>query len=590
MSRSGDFRRVGRPARLALSLGLAMAGSAGSATAQDGTPVAPTRGVYRVPIGPVTSPVPRSALPAEGAPVVVEPVVEGEPEANPGLPDGIQVVRFAGPEGLKVEVLGPASEPVPVGDGKGLGTFGLKVGVGYKLRLSNLPDRPGVELYPTIEVVGHLHRPAKIDPGKYPIRVVFGVEDLVDAADSGRLVTQVVYLEDPEQALPIKLDKDEPPIVTLNPAEEPLKVASALGRVMAILRIGARRPTQAELTAPIGDGLAGTPCPFTTTEGSRCGLPCGPVRGTPPPAGRPWLPKDEYLCDGGDHAMPVHFGGNGGLAGLDPRDAVVIFRDKDRPRVLPTNTVCLYAPRFATVRVVSGANENLIVQGPRLSEQLERQATANGQQGPKRLAQNAAAETGRHRARASGLAGRTFAGEHTELQVLSGYNTLVGVRGGVGVQGLGRVDKQVRALGNRSTTGPVLLNRPEAVVMTGIVEGAGQTVMTWTPNETVGVEPPAKRPGISIIKQVSADQAESGDEVTFTIRYKNMGNTPIHAVSLVDSLMPRLEYIAGSAQGPARTVFTAAPNAGGSLELRWDLPGELSPGSEGYVEFRAVVR
>ena len=40
------------------------------------------------------------------------------------------------------------------------------------------------------------------------------MDDFDDVADRGRLVTQVVYLEDPEQALPITLPKDEIPVVT----------------------------------------------------------------------------------------------------------------------------------------------------------------------------------------------------------------------------------------------------------------------------------------------------------------------------------------------------------------------------------------
>ena len=67
--------------------------------------------------------------------------------------------------------------------------------------------------------------------------------------DHGRLVTKVIYLEDPEQAIPIKLPKDQIPSVTLNPTERPLKVAQALGRVMAIVRIGGRRPTVEEINA-----------------------------------------------------------------------------------------------------------------------------------------------------------------------------------------------------------------------------------------------------------------------------------------------------------------------------------------------------
>ncbi len=65
-----------------------------------------------------------------------------------------------------------------------------------------------------------------------------------DAVDRGRLVTKVIYLEDPDQAIPLKMAKDEVPVVTLNPTEPPLRVASALGRPVAIVRIGGRRPTE----------------------------------------------------------------------------------------------------------------------------------------------------------------------------------------------------------------------------------------------------------------------------------------------------------------------------------------------------------
>jgi hypothetical protein len=61
-------------------------------------------------------------------------------------------------------------------------------------------------------------------------------------------------------------------------------------------------------------------------------------------------------------------------------------------------------------------------------------------------------------------------------------------------------------------------------------------------------------------------------------------------VSIVDSLMPRLEYVPKSATGPAGTIFSAGGNSAGSVELRWDLPDALRPGVEGTVSFQAVVR
>ena len=441
-------------------------------------------------------------------------------------------------------------------------TVGLKVGVGYRLRVTGIPERPGVEVFPAVEIVGHLHRPAGADPGKFPIRIVFALDDLYDAADRVRLITQVVYLEDPDQALPVKLGKDEPPSVALNPAEDPLKVASALGRVMAIVRLGARRPMPQEMGQPIADDLPRGGCPFTTSVGARCALPCGPVCGTPPPIGKPWLPRDEYLCDGGDRGMPLHFEGEGGLRGIDPRDALVTFNTGDRPRILPTNTVCLYAPRFASVRTSIGPNESLSVTGLAGQESRQSQAEALMRQGPKRLLQQSSAETSRHRARASGLASRVFAGEHSELRVLSGYDNASHLAGRVLVQGPEKIKGRVKMQGNRGTERPIAMKTAESAVITGIIEGAGQTVMTWTPRETVGVEVPPNKPGLTVIKQVSAADAEPGDVVTFTIRFKNMGNTPIRAVSIVDSLMPRLEYVPKTALGPAGTVFTAGREQG----------------------------
>ena len=584
MSRTGWNRRValaGRPARLALPLlGLAIAAASGSS---------PSRALGQQQPPP---PVPLTA-PATAEAPAISPSAPGVVVATPAVPvlaPDVQVVRFQGPEGVRVEVLGPAPEPVTPGDGKGLATFGLRVGVGYKLRVSNLPERPDVELFPMVEILGHLHRPTGIDPSKYPIRVVFRMEDIEDAADHGRLVTQVVYLEDPDQALPVKLGKDEPPYLTLNPAEEPLEVARALGRVMATVRIGGRQPSSEELSGPSGIGMAYAPCPFMGPDRGPCKLPCGPVCGTPPPAGRAWMPRDEFLCDGGDHGESIHFAGEGGLLGIDPRDAVVQFTADDRPRVLPTNVVCVYAPRFASVRVTVGVNEALNASTALMNELIQRQELAAARQGTKRLTLAQAAELSRLRLKATGLQTRVFASEHSEVRVLGGFDNVTAINTGKMVQAPDRRTAVQVAGAIRERLKAEAIKSAESAVITGVVEGAGQMVMTWPPREVAGVEVPPRKPGLAVVKRVDAEEAEPGDTLTYTIQYRNMGNVPIRAVTVIDSLMPRLEYVAGSAQGPANTIFTYGENKAGALELRWDLPGAIAPGAEGAVTFRAVVR
>lgn len=586
----------------------------------------------------VVSPAPVVVTPA---PVVVTPETPGSAMVGPpqvidggfqalALPPQVQVVRFQGPEGVRVDVLGPVPEPVPIGDGKGLLTVGMRVGVAYRLRLSNLPSRPGAELFPVVEVVGHLHRPPGIDPGRYPIRIIFSPEDLADAVERTRLVTKVIYLEDPDQALPLALPRDEIPTATLTPAEEPLRVAAALGRVMAIVRLGGRTPTPEEMAGAESLGALGGRCPFSGPSGGRCELPCGPVRGTPPPTGRPWLPKDEFLCDGGDHGMPLHFGGDGGLAGIDPRDAAIQFRRPtmdqlrprfeqlkaqrdagtisettyesevrrlerattgvNRPRVLPTNLVCIYAPRFAEVRTTIGPDQNLTVQPLAGLENLQRQQTRILPIGPNRLIQNQTPEMNRHRSRASGLIARQRAGAHEEIRILNSADTVVHLAGHVLPVGPEIAKGRQKPALMGETVKLNTIKTAESAVVTGIIEGAAQQIMAWKPQEIAGVEVPPNRPGLAVIKRVNVNEAEPGDVVTFTIQYRNMGNTPIASVSVIDSLLPRLQYVPGSARGPAGTVFTAGENQAGALELRWDLPGTIAPGAEGSVEFQTTIR
>lgn len=577
MRLQGTLGRAGlSPARIAQPLAVALA----AALAPDAT-WAQTPALTPVQPPAASAPEAAPAAPVEGVPVI---------------PPYIQIVRFQAPEGVHVEILGPNAEPIPLpaDPAAAAGVFGLKVGVGYRLHITNLPNRPGAELYPVIEIVGHLHRPNGVDALKFPIRIVFTEDDLIEAADRGRLVTQVVYLENPDLALPIALPKGEIPIVTLSPGEEPLKVAAALGRVTAIVRIGGRRPTAEELNGEqmlgAGMGEASTArCPFTGADGGPCQLACGPVRGTPPPPGRPWVPRDEYLCDGGDHAEAAHFGGDGGLAGIDPRDAVIQFSDR-RPRILPTNTVCVYAPRFAEVRVSIGPNENLVVERAARAQKLEAQVALDARQISRRLVWNQAPEANRDRVRPSALRGWQFAGVHSELRVLTEYDVMTHASGHTWIAKTDVVRIRQKTIRLQHEVPPLTIKTAESAVATGIIEGAGQMVMTWPAREAVGVETPPNQPGLAVIKRVNKGEAEQGDTLTFVIQFRNMGNTPIRSVSIVDSLLPRFEYVAGSAQGPKDTVFTAGENRVGSTELRWDLPGVLKPGAEGSVSFQVLVR
>lgn len=118
--------------------------------------------------------------------------------------------------------------------------MGVRVGHLYRLRVSNMPDLPGVEVYPTIEIIDRLHPPA----GKkhdFPVPIHIDRDD-IEAALNGNLVTRVVYVEQPQLAAPFALDESTR-VRTLLPAQNVLEQADRYGRPMVIVRIGGRLPS-----------------------------------------------------------------------------------------------------------------------------------------------------------------------------------------------------------------------------------------------------------------------------------------------------------------------------------------------------------
>ncbi len=584
-------------------LAIAACGTAGAASAQEAiAPPAPAPAGVPIHLEPGTAPAAAAAGSAVVGPGETVPGPAMAPSGMPVLEPDVQVVRFQGPPGLTVEVLAPTPSPVPAGDGGGIITVGLKRGVGYRLKIGGIADRPGRELYPVIELVGHLHRPEGVDAGKYPIRVVFNQEDLDDVGDKARLLTKIIYLEDPDQAIPFHLPKDQVPVLTISPSEPPLRVAQALGRPVAIVRMGVRKPTIDEIQAgQAGDlgldwaaSIGSGPCPFLNSSGAKCGLPCGPVCTPAPRPKQPTLPRDEYLCDGGDRGTPAAAGPSGSVGGIDPRDTVVGFdiglKGRIEPRILPTNVVCIYAPRFAEVRMSTGPNQTIDVQHVNTDKQLSKFSQYNGNAWAKKLVQNQDAQLVRERSRAMGLKGRNSPDETSNNRGPSAMKGDVMTITNLQLQNSelaqnrqkpGQLSKKIRLEGIKTAEGPVV---------TGLSESANEAVRVWAPHQMTGVEVPPDRPGLAVIKRVSAAEAEPGDKVSYVIFYRNMGNTPISNVSIADSLLPRLDYVKGTSRGPEGTRFSSAMNRVGSTELRWILPGVLAPGAVGHVSFDAIVR
>jgi hypothetical protein len=118
---------------------------------------------------------------------------------------------------------------------------GLEIGPVYRFRITEIPEHPGLEVFPTVEMVDRLYPP----PGKalkFPVPVELTLDELVMAAE-GRFVTRVIYIEDPQLALPVaEKAGGETRWFDVRAGDDPLVTADRLGRPIAILRMGGRVP------------------------------------------------------------------------------------------------------------------------------------------------------------------------------------------------------------------------------------------------------------------------------------------------------------------------------------------------------------
>jgi len=120
---------------------------------------------------------------------------------------------------------------------------GMQIGVPYRIKLANLPDHfRNQECYPTIEIIDRTYAPVGLER-RFPIPIVFNEDDLRLATD-GLLVTRVVYVEDPQQALPGKQMPGDQLWHDAGPKANALEVADRLGRPVAIVRLGGRTPNE----------------------------------------------------------------------------------------------------------------------------------------------------------------------------------------------------------------------------------------------------------------------------------------------------------------------------------------------------------
>jgi uncharacterized repeat protein (TIGR01451 family) len=312
----------------------------------------------------------------------------------------------------------------------------------------------------------------------------------------------------------------------------------------------------------------------------------GPWR--PPGIACPW-PDDEYIFDGGDNDGEVKVRDDGSLLGLDPEDTVAHYDTLDgRTIVKPTHRVCIYAPRFAAVRQVTVAYNEIQPIKPggvempiKLVRQDDVQPVSTTVQPVQPIADigQRAPVTFLEELPPVGLVAQTVV--RAVQDRYKPYEDFSIIKMGI-------IQENEAAFVHKCIAAAITWTSDVGVQV--LVEGRRASALEkdQRAEATYSVEP--GKPCFRVCKVASATSALPGEIVEFTIRFDNIGEQPIGNVTIVDSLTTRLELLEGSGQCSRKADFSSKPNEVGSLILRWEIKEPLNPGQGGIARFKCRVR
>jgi hypothetical protein len=180
-------------------------------------------------------------------------------------------VRFVRPSGMRVTwfTQGPDGKPsfssTPI---EAPGRYNFLQAAIYRLKLSNIEGRPGLEVYPTLEVVPTNHR-TEAFLAHSAVPVEFTPEDF-DQVAAGNYVVKVIYLPAPQFQELAASAPDEIVSTRLEPGQDPIVEAQRRGNILLVIRLG-----NIDLEAPN--------TPSMDTPGPLGGVPMMPHGLTPGP-------------------------------------------------------------------------------------------------------------------------------------------------------------------------------------------------------------------------------------------------------------------------------------------------------------------
>lgn len=304
------------------------------------------------------------------------------------------------------------------------------------------------------------------------------------------------------------------------------------------------------------------------------------------------LYADEYIFDGGDRALSAAMHTN--RSGLDTEDTVAAFADHTGElRTTASNKVAVYAPRFGSIRTVTGLVADT---------KVDKAAGAKDNLAAGNLKTGKAAQENVH---------DTVLYELEKRDRLDGMKASTPPMQARRTENAGQNRKVDEGHEGRAYSSPGAFNRHDSFVLaqqmqnasawtrdqfpviTAVTTNASEITANFKVQQTIGVKDERETRGnVHIVKLADRELAQSGDTITFTIRFQNTGDFDVYEVAIVDNLTPRLDYTGGSARiddnHPGEV--TVEPNGEGSSILTFRLDNPLKGHESGTITFEATVR
>jgi len=356
-----------------------------------------------------------------------------------------------------------------------------------------------------------------------------------------------------------------------------------------------------QAVAPVGFFTPAAGCCAGAALGSACGCNSGggsdcsnTPRGYVMQSTAGWnaygIDPQEFLCDGGDHRPEAVLQRDDTLAGLQPEDTVVHYTTEAGDiEIQASNRTCLYAPRFSSVRKVTGAVAGGRAIGaaqfdrPQGANRLEHELPGLVMSETIELAHTDVAR--RIDAMRERIRGVPVEGILQPEQAGDVMAALVGLT----VDEMGELRDNEQALFQQLARAAVAWTVDESLEVA--IEDLKAPTLTRDERLqglTIYEFPDAGR--LQIYKLADRSDAQPGEVVAFAIRVENVGDSAVDHVVLTDNLTTRLEYVDGSQTCSGGAEFETVANEGQSLMLQWKLTDQLRVGESVTIRFQCKVR